>query len=361
MEHTTVRATIYRDNTGISTEIPVILTEHGPLQPLVDYLLERSLNRSFSWMQKVAQAVGLLLDYIAANHDCFDDPKELFQTFIHRLYTGTVGVDGSDNSGLYWLGKAPVNVRQIANLISDFSDWIANKEEGVMPLNPWRTSTRSEERLAWAAWHQKHHRAFLAHIWNSEGASLDAKDARHALLKRTAKVDHDIVKHFPESRIHDLLFRGFVVPGKQKSLRIEERLNLRDILITLLMHYGGLRMSEPFHLYVHDVLPDPYTPNQAHVRIFHPSDGRAPPDWKDANGKSINCNREAYLRGKYGLRPRNQYYPTDMLHSGWKGRVVSSKEHFIDVYWFPQWAGEIFMKLWVLYMAHRAQLNRPGN
>jgi hypothetical protein len=38
----------------------------------------------------------------------------------------------------------------------------------------------------------------------------------------------------------DLLFKGFIVPGKQKSPRIEERLNLRDILITMLLHYGGL-------------------------------------------------------------------------------------------------------------------------
>ena len=40
MEHTTVRATIHRDHTGIVTEIPVLLTEHGPLRPLVDYSVQ---------------------------------------------------------------------------------------------------------------------------------------------------------------------------------------------------------------------------------------------------------------------------------------------------------------------------------
>lgn len=68
----------------------------------------------------------------------------------------------------------------------------------------------------------------------------------------------------------DLLFQGFIVPGKQKSPRIDERLNLRDILITMLLHYGGLRMSEPFHLYVHDVIHDDTAPGTALVKVYHP-------------------------------------------------------------------------------------------
>lgn len=354
MEHTTVRATIHRDHTGIVTEIPVLLTEHGPLRPLVDYLVQRSYSRSYSWMQKVVQGVGLLLDYMAANHECFDDTEELFQTFIQRLYTGTVGEDGSDPSGLYWPGMNPAVVRQLAQMISAFSDWMAERQ-GTKPLNPWREAMRSEEMLAWAAWHQKQNRAFLAHTWAHEGASLAVKRARSALLKRTPVIDHDGVKFFPEARIHDLLFRGFIVPGEQKNPRIEERLNLRDILITLLMHYGGLRLSEPFHLYVHDVLPDPFHSERAHVRIFHPSEGIAPPDWKGAQGQPIRCNREVYLRGRYAMRPRTHYASTDQLHAGWKGNVLNGKEHFMDVHWFPVWAGEVFMKLWVLYMAQRAQ------
>ncbi|UUZ69443.1 site-specific integrase [Polaromonas sp. P2-4] len=353
MEHTTVRAKIHRDMTGVLTEIPVIITEHGPLQPLVDYLLERSHSRSFSWMQKMTQAVGLLLDYMAANHDCFDDPKELFQTFVQRLYSGTVGEDGSDPSGLYWQGMSQTLVRQLAYQLSEFSDWMAEKH-GTKPINPWRESTGFEEMLNWAAWHQKHHRAFLGHTWDREGASHAIKRARNALLKRTPVVDHEGVKHFPDERMMDLLFKGFIVPGKQKSPRIEERLNLRDILITMLMHYGGVRMSEPFHLYVHDVLPDPFHPERAHVRIFHPSEGNAPPDWLDARGKPTRCNREAYLRGKYGLRPRDQYFSTDQMHAGWKGNALDSKAHFMDVHWFPQWSGELFLKLWTLHMLQRA-------
>jgi len=354
MEHTTVRASVYRDNTGAVTEVPIILTEVGPLQPLVDYLLERAHSRSFSWMQKMTQGVGLLLDYIEANHDCFDDAKELFQTFVQRLYSGTVGEDGIDPSGLYWQGMSQALVRQLTNQLSEFSDWMADRQ-GTRPLNPWREATHYEEMLNWAAWHQKHDRAFLAHTWDKEGASASVKRARSALLKRNPVIDHDGVKHFHESRIQDLLFKGFIAPGKQKSPRVEERLNLRDVLITMLMHYGGLRMSEPFHLYVHDVQPDPFHPERAYVRVFHPDMGLAPTDWPDAKGRLDKCNRAAYLRGKYGLRPRNTYYSTDQLHAGWKGNALDSKAYFIDVHWFPQWSGEVFMKLWIFYMAQRAQ------
>ncbi|HXE98268.1 MAG TPA: gamma-mobile-trio recombinase GmtY [Dongiaceae bacterium] len=355
MQHITLRGKVHRDNTGVVTEIPIIVTEYGPLLPLVDYFLKNVLVRSKAWMAKTAQAVGLLIDYMASNQDCFDDPKDLFETFNQRLTTGTVGNDGNDPSGLYWNGRNPAVVRVLSNCVSGFSDWMAEKL-GTKPLNPWRKATRSEEMLAWAAWHQKRDRVFLAHTWDRETASLAMTRARNALLQQKPVIDHEPVKRFPDERIHDLLFKGFIVPGKKKSPRLEERLNLRDILITQLMHYGGLRMSEPFHLYVHDVVPDPMHADRALVRIYHPSLGTAPPDWMDARGKPTRCNRLTYLNGKYALRPRNEYALSDQLFAGWKGNALDSKGHFMYVNWFPQWASELFWKLWVLYMAQRAQL-----
>jgi site-specific recombinase XerD len=353
MDHTTVRAKVHRDNTGIIMEIPVIITEAGPLNPLLDFLLEKAHGRSFSWMQKMTQAVGLLLDYMDANHGCFEDPKELFQTFVQRLYTGTVGEDGLDPSGLFWFPKPAYLVRQLTNQLSDFSDWMAERLD-TKPLNPWRDATRYEEMLNWAAYYQKHGRSFLGHTWYRERASEAAKRAKNTLLKRGQKIDYDGVKFFPDDRIMDLLFKGFIVPGKQKSRRFEERLNLRDILITVLMHFGGVRVSESFHLYVHDVLPDPLHPERAMVRIYHPSEGLAPNDWHDAKGKVIKCNRDAYLRGKYAIRPRDQYFSTDQLHAGWKGNLLDSKAHFMHIHWFPTWSGELFLKLWNLFLIQRA-------
>ncbi|BAL23512.1 gamma-mobile-trio recombinase GmtY [Azoarcus sp. KH32C] len=356
MTHTVVYYKVVRDNTGIHEEIPVILTEFGPLQPLVHYILKHQHTLSKSNINKLVQAVGLLIDYMEANHQAFDDPNDLFNTFVQRLYSGTVGVDGSDPSGLYWDARTPLVVRMLVNQLSKFSDWMA-QEYGTKQLNPWRQATRAEEQLAWAAWQHQRNRAFLSHTLSVDVARLKVSQARTVLLKQNPVIDHEPVKYFPADRMVDLLFRGFVVPGKQKSPRIEERLNLRDILITMLLHYGGLRVSEPFHLYVHDVIHDDTSPGSALVKVYHPSLGQAPSDLRDAKGKSVTCDRATYLRDKYGLLPRTDYKSSHTLHAGWKGNALDSKQHFMHVHWAPRWAGELFWKLWVFYMAQRERLN----
>jgi len=356
MHHVTARAKIIIDNTGIQAEIPIILTERGPLEPLVAYCIEHIHPRSFSWMQKLLQAVGLLLDYMTANHACFENPKELFRTFANRLTTGTIGEDGLDPSGLYWLPMTSTIANQLINLISAFSDWMSQRG-GTMQLNPWRQATSYEEKLNWAAYLHRNDRAFLGHTWSREAASETAKKARNTLLKRSPKIEHEGVKYFPENRFADLITKGFIVPGKQESPRVIDRVNLRDVLITLLQHGGAVRKCEPFHLYVHDVVPDPREPNSALVRIYHPSDGLAPNDWLNASGIPVKCNREAYLRGKYQMRPRNTYPKTDSFHAGWKDPTLDSSAGFFHVHWFPTWMGKLFKQLWDRYLIQRALMN----
>ncbi len=96
MTHTVVYYKVARDNTGIHEEIPVILTEFGPLHPLIHYILKHRHMLSESNTSKLVQAGGLLIDYMDANHSAFDNPNDLFNTFAQRLYSGTVGLDGND-------------------------------------------------------------------------------------------------------------------------------------------------------------------------------------------------------------------------------------------------------------------------
>lgn len=357
MIHVTVRAKVVKDNTGIEYEIPVILTEDGPLKPFVDYLIENS-TKSQIWKQKAAQAVSLLLEYMTANKDVFEEPKELFNTFVQRLYTGTIGEDGSDPSGLYWIGKSGKNIKGIQGHLANFSDWM-QEELNTKPLSPWRLATTHEQMMNWASYHHRHSRAFLGHTWSKEEASQTAARVRDTVLHRTPKVDHGSTKHFPEDQILPLLFDGFIVPGKEGSPHVHERLNLRDVLITLLTHFGGLRTSEPFHLYVSDVVEDPERPGTAWVRIFHPREGLAPFDWLNANGKPIRCNRAAYLRGKWQLKPRNEYPSSKNMHAGWKEPLIDdSSGMFFHVHWFPMWTGKLFWQLWNIYLLQRASISQ---
>lgn len=350
MTHVVFTYRIRRDHTGVEDLMPVILTEFGPLVPLLRYMLKSNIGRSSQ--AKLILAVGLLLDFMEANHDAFENPSDLFETFVQRLYTGTVGPDG-DPSGLYWDARKPDNVRGLMCPLSAFSDWLS-KDMGTVPLNPWREATHAEQRIAWAAWQHKKNRAFLGHTMSRHNAELEVSRARQIQLKRSEVVDHERAKIFPADRIEDLLFRGFARPGKQKSPRVHERLNLRDVLITMLMYYGGLRMSEPFHLWVHDVQEDPQRSGHAWVRVYHPRLGDAPKDWMERPGKS-NCDRGSYLIGKYGLVPRNELPNTHRLYAGWKGNALRPDGHYIDVEWFPGWAGELFYNLWRVYLIERAE------
>ena len=161
------------------------------------------------------------------------------------------------------------------------------------------------------------------------------------------------------------MFEGFTNYGNEQSLSVFEKLNIRDILITLLLNGGGLRTSEPFHLYLSDVTLDPILYREKHietalVRIYHPSEGTAPEDWSNTSGKVQRTHRESYLKGKFGLLPRNKV--SDRTYrAGWKIRKLDSeKEKFITVQWFPQIYGQLFYKLWKLYLVQIREIEKSS-
>lgn len=357
MRYVLIKGKVVEDETKIPQEIPVILTEHGVLAPLVDYFLEHT-DMSESWRDRTVQAVCLLLDYMAANQDAFDDPQELFKVFVKRLWKGTIGRDGTDPSGLYWRPRKRDDAGYLVNRVSEFSDFMADKL-GTTQLNPFKHATSYEEMLNWAAYLHRKARALLAHTWKAARGQRENKQTRQSRVKRTLVSTQGGTKTFPENRIFDLLFKGFARPGKKNSPLLYERFNLRNILITILMHGGGLRHSEPLHLFVHDVTEDPLHPGRALVRIYHPEEGAAPHDLLDGKGNPVRCNRERYLLEKYGLKPRNQYRKTDRLYAGWKEPLLNDPiQKYMQVFWFPTFWGELFWKLWGIYLEQLVRVRR---
>ena len=57
----TVKARVHTDATGVYTELPALLTPAGVLEPLLDYCLYRSHDRSLTWMTKVTRAMRMFL------------------------------------------------------------------------------------------------------------------------------------------------------------------------------------------------------------------------------------------------------------------------------------------------------------
>ena len=130
-----VYAKVITDNSGYQTELPVLLFKDRVLRPLLDYLLAQHHRRSVSWMNRVVHASYLLLEYMEANKGLFSNPSILFLNFAQRLCSGTIGNDGNDPSGLYWLPRTTKNVNQLLTALNGLTDWL-EKYQGTTSLNP---------------------------------------------------------------------------------------------------------------------------------------------------------------------------------------------------------------------------------
>ena len=173
--------------------------------------------------------------------------------------------------------------------------------------------------------------------------------------RRTAPMvdNHDRPPSFPEDQFSRLITDGFVRRGYKGHADVIERINARDALIALLMHGGGLRVSEPFHLWVHDVQVHPEDPTQAVVRIYHPSDGLAPGDWLTPDGTRTK-NRADYLKLRYARTPRHLLYGSPQW-AGWKHNALDSRQTMsMAVSWRSPEFARLFLVLWTRWLRERA-------
>lgn len=329
-------AKVKTDRTGKLIEVPVLLTEAGVFEPLLDYIVSQSGEKSYPWMNRVVFACQLMLDYMEANSGLFSSPTKLFNQFVNRLASGTIGEDGSDLSNLYWLPRSVSNTNQLVSALNGLTDWLSENYE-LANLNPFEEASTHQQRLNFAAWHKKNQHNFLGHL-RSKGLSDTIKKARKVRGKRDViKVDDDAIS-FSENLFKTFFLEGI---GGAKDYRVK----LRDQLIVLMLHGCGVRESDALHLWVADVLDDPEDPNQVIIRLYHPEDGKAPNNW---SGKSRLKTRAAYLYEQYGIKPRSLL--TGTARVGWKTRVVDHKDNYIQLHWFPSYLGQIFKQLWQEYL-----------
>lgn len=344
-ESSIVKGRVYTDETGIFYEIPVLLTESGPVAVLVDYLIDRWGDRSPAWMLKTTKAVRLFLEYLNVHAD-YTDSQMVFQNFRQRLLTGSVNpVTGEDPSGLWWSPKSPQQSSRIIANLTDFFNWWAKYNPGKKnPADRWAGSPY-DLRVAEAAYQYRRNAAFLGHTWSTfeetsrKLSSVSGAGKRH----KPPALEREAVPTFPENRILDLLFKGF---------KVGNRYSYRDMLITLLLNGAGFRESEPFHLYLWDVSEDPARKGSALVLIHHPAWGNSPPDprWTDVEGRQRQGRRVEYLASNFGLSPRD--WGLSSSAAGWKGGMHESQlgGYYKQAYWFVPEFGEIFWDIWHLYI-----------
>lgn len=339
-----VQAQVKTDNTGLMLELPVLLTEHGVFEPLLDYIISQSHIKSLPWMNRVVFSCQLLLEYMEANKDLFSSPSLLFQTFVQRLSLGTIGKDGADPSSLYWLPRSASNVNQLLSALNGLTDWLA-KERSAQSLNPFEQASSHQERLNYAAWFKRNQYNFLGHIKSNPLPEVVKQVRKVRGKKDVLKVDGDAIS-FPE-----YLFKSFFIDGVGRAR--DPRVAIRDQLILLLMHGTGVRESDALHLWVDDVFHDPDNSDSVIIRLYHPEDGKAPNHWV---GRKRQSTRAAYLAENYHLVPRNRLSGTARV--GWKTKVVDHDDNYIQLHWFPSYYGEIFAHLWRQYLLYLLPLER---
>ncbi|MCA8113123.1 gamma-mobile-trio recombinase GmtY [Burkholderia cepacia] len=339
-----VKARVYSDATGVYTEVPALLTSAGVLEPLLDYRLSRSHDRSLVWMSKVVRSVRMFLEYLQTN-PAERDTYRLFQNFAQRLYTGTFDREtGLDPSGLCWTPRSPQDASHIVTHLSDFFDWLGEMRPEVANVNPRYAGGTFDRRTDEAAYQYRRSKAFLGNTWAANASP--AETGHRVRGGRLPKVEKGEPPAFPEERFEELLVKGFRSTG---------RYDYRGMLITLLLHGAGFRESEPFHLYICDVFPDPADSRLAKVLIHHPSHGAAPPDWRDERGRPRKGNRAEYLGHQFGLVPRTHLL--DRRHAGWKGGTHDAP-YYKQAYWFVPEYGEWFLQVWYRYLEQVARFER---
>lgn len=336
-----------RDSERAGRLTTMLLVRGEKFAPLATYFAKR--NFSLSSEDLYARSLGLLLDYASAKGTEFTDPSErgkLFSRFSHDLRYGTVR-NGEDPSNLWWLPRRIEVVSQMLTAVTTVSDWLVERH-GAQPLNPWRRASTAEQIVFWRKWNIVASTSLMKHLKQPGKAASDAhRTRRHQLPERRIAKMPERVPAFPDERFDQLIAEGFLRPGKRNSDKPWVKYNIRDIMITLLLHGGGLRVSEFSHIWVSDVYPDPHDPQSAVVRVYHPSDGEIQTT-SSSTGKPVTMNRAAYLQLHHGREPLNR----DRRRAGWKGNLVRSNGLYMPVFWYHPQFGKMFMQLFRMYIEH---------
>jgi hypothetical protein len=356
---TTTKVSIKVDNHNRKLVFKAIVVENGLLNSHLEYLKNKTLitGISDSWRTQSVQSIRLLLDYAIVNKDSFDNPKDMFVALSNRIYDGTIDEQGNDPTGLRWKPQSNEYGNKIIYHITQFSEWLYDSTDGNSELlNPKRPATKSERILNLAAYNHRVNKSFLGHTYSNDHKKQSINEARNVGNRKTHSIsDFDPNKAFREDKIWELLSNGFAKQGVPISHPPQEKFNLSNVLITMLLHFGGLRTSEPFHIYIYDIIPNE---GLEQIRVYHPREGLAP-EWYRKKTKQPNANRQTFLREQYGLEPRWKH-PKSTYNAGWKNPTVNSEGKYFNVFMFgSKGIEDMFFKLFLVYIRTRVE-PKPG-
>ncbi len=255
----------------------------------------------------------------------------------------TIDLNGNDPSGLFWKVRNPRDAQVILYHITQYTDYIDEKNGYQTPINLFRKASHTEEKINWCAYYHRKEGVFLSHLENKKTVAEKMRLVRTIQSSLPDVILNEKITRFPEDKFKALLRYGFLKQGSKYP-------DYKNLLITMLMHYGGLRLSETFHIYVNDIIHD-FKQNEAFVRVYHPAYGPSPESQKNL--------RKTYLQEKYALKPRNEYSKNMRLHAGWKSPLINNKKYF-EVIFSPASSAKLFLNTWINYLRYQ-RVDPPRN
>lgn len=327
----------------------VLFLNGEPIRELIEYFIERPCSEASQ--KNCVLGFALLIDFIIASPNLFSegDAKMGLALFAQALLRGTVGLDGDDASGLYW---SPISRQRCITLVDaalTFADWLVEKEgSAARPIGRRALTWPERLRIQRRADRRKAH-SLLAHTISTAGAvhrAVIRPGLRGSLIGLG-----EPKKAFPEAMFMPLLTSGYGMPLDPAVWSVHNW-NSRQVLIDLLMHGGGLRVSQAMHLWVDDVREDPTSPGKAHVRVYHPEHGQAPPSRTLRDGKVRELCRSEYLR-HLGMLPKTLRSGSQRV--GWKECALDDPTGaaYLPVFWFPEDYGYLFYHVWRFYLRYQ--------
>ncbi|AHB77205.1 MULTISPECIES: gamma-mobile-trio recombinase GmtY [Pandoraea] len=344
-------AVLVRDRIRANSLTILLIVGTVPFEQLLEFFREKCA--SVSTERTYAQAIGRFIEWLSVRGEEFYEASKrnlLYTAFLHDVRFGTYE-DAKDEYGLHWQATSQQNLRRLTRALLEFSDWL-NRRYGATMLNPIHQHVSPADQLIfWRRWNKMKAASLLAHTMGRQRAAPYAYVGRQVAPSRDRNGLLQEVRAFPAERLDELIWQGFLNPGRENDPRPWVKYNLRDILITLLCAYGGCRASEPLHLWVDDVFTDPDEPTLALVLVHEPSEGLV--KYTDPlTGAHRKTSRTDFLqRFCGGKKPLT--LETGRRRAGWKGCLLTHRERkAFQVFWIDKNAGRLFLTLWRLYIQH---------
>lgn len=285
---------------------PFLFLKNG-LPSATAALWARSLsseNWSDSKIEAHLRAVGTF--YAFCQVKCGDeapldrDLYVLVQDYAEARFRGTF-IAGEDESGLYW-GRVRIStVSEEIRALDRYSKFVAKLHDSPV-FNPDEHVLVQIARFYRSAREAGRSDA-MVHL---RGIRRRRKSAALQINRRMTESDSSKMraKHLSPVEMIEVVERGAEAP--------------RDKMLLLLLGYAGLRISEPLHLYVNDVVELFHESGASKVRLEHPEYGSYVSSTKE--------NRSGFLERMYGRLPRCQLGRGHREFAGWKGMVLTESD-----------------------------------